>query len=111
MKLLIYIAGPYTKPDCVENTHKMIKVADELVSRGLCPVIPTLNLLWHIVTPRPPEFWYEYDLEILARCDAVLRLPGESVGADREVKEAHKLGIPVFDYIDHVFRRVSSEGA
>jgi hypothetical protein len=29
-------------------------------------------------------------------CDAILRLPGESAGADEEVKLAKELGKPVF---------------
>lgn len=94
---LIYIAGPYTHPDPVENTHDTIKVADRLVDTGLVtPVVPHVSLLWHIITPRPVDFWYEYDLALLARCDAVLRLPGSSSGADKEVELAYELQIPVF---------------
>lgn len=33
---------------------------------------------------------------VLERCDAVLRLPGESPGADREVHYAISLGKPVY---------------
>jgi len=40
------------------------------------------------------------DLEWLAKCDAVLRLPGESKGADIEKDYALSLGIPVFFSID-----------
>jgi hypothetical protein len=36
------------------------------------------------------------DFEWLKCCDAVLRLPGESTGADREVALAKELGIPVY---------------
>ena len=32
----------------------------------------------------------------LRRCDAVLRLPGKSPGADKEVKEAQALDMPVY---------------
>jgi hypothetical protein len=39
----------------------------------------------------------ELDLIWLPACDAVLRLPGESNGADIEVKEAQRLGLPVFN--------------
>jgi hypothetical protein len=94
---LVYIAAPYTRPDPVENTHLAIKVANELIDAGLVtPVVPHISLLWHLVTPRGLEFWYEYDLAILARCDAVYRLPGESTGADREVWFAEGRGLPVF---------------
>jgi hypothetical protein len=33
---------------------------------------------------------------LLARCDAVLRLPGESVGADQDVALARRRGLPVY---------------
>jgi hypothetical protein len=44
----------------------------------------------------------DYDLNWLAKCDAVLRLPGASSGADREVEYAQKLGIPVFYSIEEI---------
>jgi len=40
--------------------------------------------------------WLKVDFEFIRRCDAVLRLPGESVGAEAEIAEAKRLGIPVF---------------
>ncbi len=93
---LVYVAGPYTKPDPVENTHTTIRLASELVDEGLVtPVVPHLTLMWHLVMPRPLEFWYEYDVATLARCDAVYRMQGESHGADREVEFAEQNGIPV----------------
>jgi hypothetical protein len=52
-------------------------------------------LLWHAVMPKPPEFWYEYTMELMKRCDVVIRLHGFSEGADREVDMARKLGIEV----------------
>jgi nucleoside 2-deoxyribosyltransferase len=94
---LVYIAGPYTKPDPVENTTHVIALASELVDEGLItPLVPHLTLLWHLVRPRPLEFWYEYDVATLARCDALFRMPGESTGADREVEFARAHDIPVF---------------
>ena len=95
---LVYIVGPYTSPDPVENTHHTIEVAGRLIDEGfMTPVVPHLTLLWHLVQPREIDFWYEYDLAILVRCDAVLRLPGKSTGADREVAFAKREDIPVFE--------------
>jgi hypothetical protein len=92
----VYIAGPYVRPDPVENTHQTIKWADELQASGLITAyVPHLSLLWHIVVPHEPDYWYEYDLAILARCDALLRLPGESTGADNEVKFALEQNPPM----------------
>jgi Domain of unknown function (DUF4406) len=95
---LVYVAGPYTNPDPVENTNRTIHAVDALIERGLVtPVSPHLTLLWHLVKPRPLDFWYAYDLATLARCDAVYRLPGPSTGADREVEFAKANNIPVFE--------------
>jgi hypothetical protein len=33
---------------------------------------------------------------LLAHCDAVLRLPGESTGADQDVAIARERGLPVY---------------
>jgi len=94
---MVYVAAPYTRPDPVLNTHQLIGEVDAIVDEGVVtPIAPHLTLLWHLVKPRPLDFWYAYDLATLARCDAVLRLPGESTGADREVEFAKSRSIPVF---------------
>lgn len=94
---LVYVAGPYSRPDPVENTHQAIKKAAalEATERVTC-FVPHLSLLDHLVLPRPLEHWYEHDLATLIRCDAVFRLPGDSSGADDEVAFALERGIPVF---------------
>lgn len=104
---LVYIAGPYTSPDPIENTHTVIHIADGLYheSHGLLvPIIPHLTAFWHLVTPHPYEHWLKYDLQVMSRCDAVLRWPGESLGADGEVKAAIEQDIPVFHTIEGLYR-------
>lgn len=92
---LVYIAGPYSKPDPCENTHAAIEAANRITD--VCaPLIPHLSHFWHTMTPKPYKFWLALDLQYLARCDALLRLPGESAGADAEIVKAHDWGIPVF---------------
>lgn len=94
---LVYVAAPYTHPDPVENTHDAIKTADSLHASGLVTcVVPHLTLLWNMISPQPPDHWYAYDLALLARCDALLRLPGSSEGADEEVRFAEDRDIAVF---------------
>ena len=39
---------------------------------------------------------------LLQHCDAVLRLPGESTGADQDVAIARQRGIPVFTELDEI---------
>lgn len=96
---LVYVAGPYTRPDPPMNTHEAIRVAEALQDSGkVTCVVPHLTLLWQAIQPHADvEYWYEYDLAMLARCDALYRLAGESSGADNEVAFALSRGIPVFD--------------
>ena len=101
-KKRIYVAGPYAHPDPVINTRNAILAGEELVRRGYTPYIPHLNMLWHTVAPHEPDFWYAYDLEWLPCCQGLLRLPGASTGADREVEHAKVLGIPVYHSIEEL---------
>ena len=94
---LIYIAGPYTHPDPVRNTHRMVKIADALLRLHVTPIVPHLSMFWHLVRPKPYRKWLEYDLQLLARADVVLRVPGRSEGADVEVTHARQLRIPVLN--------------
>ena len=100
----VYIAGPYTKGDVGENVHTAIKVAEQVVNMGHTPFVPHLSHFWHLIRPRPYEFWLDYDLVWLRVCDVVLRYPGESLGADREVRVAEEAGIPVCHGIDEFYR-------
>jgi len=44
----------------------------------------------------------QWDFAWLRRCDAILRLPGHSPGADREMAAAAEQGIPAFGSVDAV---------
>jgi hypothetical protein len=92
----IYVSGPYTKGDPCENTHRAIIAGNAIFDAGHVPFVPHVSHFWHTVTPRPYEDWMKLDLAFLSACDAIVRLPGESSGADREVAEALRLGIPVY---------------
>lgn len=95
-KPLIYVAGPYTKGDVAMNVRTALEAGERLTARGLAVFIPHLTHFWHFAFPHPYEFWLAQDDQILYRCDAVLRIPGESSGADKEVATAGGLKIPVF---------------
>ena len=101
-KKKIYVAGPYTNGDVAENVHKAIKAANDLADLGFMPFLPHLTHFWHLQHQRPYKFWCELDNAFLPYCDALLRLPGESNGADAEVELAEKLGIPIFYSIKDV---------
>lgn len=91
----IYIASPYTNGDVAVNVRAQLKAADELMNMGFCPIVPLYSHFQHMFKPRPYEDWIAIDLAKLEMCDAVLRLPGYSPGADREVVHAMTLGLPV----------------
>jgi hypothetical protein len=97
----IYVSGPYSK-HMVEGTRNAILAAEKLRKMGHLPFVPHLSLLWDLICPSPYEEWIEYDLEWLAHCDAILRLPGESPGADREVQFAIETGKEVFYNIEEI---------
>jgi len=104
VKPLVYVAGPYSHPDPVDNTRKAIEFADRLWEEGkVVPFVPHLTLLWHFHKPHPVEVWYDLDLVFLARCDALYRMPGESTGADAEVAYAEEIGIPAFAHLGRLY--------
>lgn len=96
MRAKVYVAGPYTKGDVAVNVRNAIRAANDLADLGFAPFVPHFTHFWHMLHPRPYEFWLELDNQFLPHCDAVLRLPGESGGADKEVALARTLGLPVF---------------
>jgi len=98
----IYIAGPISKGDQFLNVRKAIDAAHEVSLMGLIPFIPHQNFLWHMFHPKPYEVWMDYDFDWIRRCDALLRIPGENSGSDREVAFASKLGLPIFLSLDQL---------
>jgi len=99
----IYIAGPYTKGDVAVNVREAILAADRLVEIGHTPYVPHLTHFWHLVSPKPYEFWLNLDMTILGYwAEAVLRLPGDSHGADGEVQQALANQIPVYYGIEEM---------
>lgn len=95
-KLYVYVAGPYTKPDPPINTKKAIDFGNWLLDHGHRPIVPHLSLFQHMQKERPWQEWLDIDFDMITRCcDVLIRLPGESSGADMEVQHARTLGMPV----------------
>lgn len=94
--MYVYISGPYSTGDQVENVRTAIKAADAVIRAGHIPFCPHLGHFHHLLCPHDYETWMRLDLAWVERCDAVIRLPGKSPGAEREVARAKELGIPVY---------------
>ena len=92
----VYIASPYTKGNMAVNVGVSLKAFDKLMKLGYAPYAPLLSHFVEINFPHPYNEWLDLDIEWLEVCDAVLRLPGESSGADKEVITANENDIPVF---------------
>lgn len=94
----VYVAGPITSSgNLLLNVRTALHVGTTLLKAGYAPYIPHLTCYWEIAAPEAftYEDWLGLDIEYLRTCDAVLRLEGESKGADREVVEATRHRIPV----------------
>lgn len=89
----IFISGPYSIGDIEANVKRACDLANTLINLGYAPFCPHL---FHYLPHQPYNKWLEIDNAFLEVCAAVIRIPGESVGSDREVQLAEKLGIPVF---------------
>lgn len=92
----IYLASPYTTGDVAVNVKVQLDAYNELLELGYAPFAPCMAHFNHMAHPQSYETWMKIDLEWLSVCDALLRLPGLSPGADREIKYAEEHKIPVF---------------
>lgn len=103
MKLKVYIASPYTKGDGGVNVKKQLEMFTLLSDAGFFPYAPLLTHFVHMHNPRPYRTWIEHDFIWVKTCDALIRLQGESAGADREIETAERYDIPVFREIDELY--------
>jgi len=92
----VYIASPYTIGDVAVNVATNLRMASDLISLGYCPFAPLLSHFQHMMFPQEYEIWLNLDFEWIKVCDCLLRLEGESNGADKEVEYAKSIKLPVF---------------
>ena len=114
--LLILIAGPYrsgTGDDPAKlatNLTRLEEAAWPLFRAGHVPMIgewvalPVLRAAGAsgVGDPLAAQVLYPTAQRLLAHCDAVLRLPGASTGADNDVAIAEERGLPVYYRIEDV---------
>src|SRR5947209_6345445 len=118
---LILIAGPYRSgtgddPDLMErNLRRLEEAAWPIFQAGHIPMIgewvalPVLRSAGvdSVSDPRAERVMYPTAQRLLEHCDAVLRLPGESTGADQDVAIARERGLPVYHEFDEIPRCVA----
>lgn len=103
----VYVAGPYSGRDNHGNHGFMVIEQNILNARAamktlveygygvFCP--HTHSAHFEVITPGVGiDYWYELDIHFLMICHAILRLPGKSGGADKEVELCNEWSIPVF---------------
>lgn len=98
---LIYIAGPYTAKTAAEvhaNIQDARRVADAVNRTPGCFAVTPHFLGSGIEDSLPPQGWYDGTMEVMLRCDAVVKTScwQMSVGAVAEVVKAEEHNIPVF---------------
>ena len=99
MKKRIYISGPLSIGDREENLHNAEVAYVDLGELGFAPMCPHWNSSVEnsdVFKEYTIDDWMSLDLPWVKVSDAVLRLPGESLGADLEVGFAKANGIIVF---------------
>lgn len=100
----VYLAGPISRGDQFLNCARAFREAARLMKAGHEPFVPHLSFATHMIAPQEYERWMQWDFVWLEQCEALVRLSGESPGADREVKHAEQLGIPVYEGVDEFLR-------
>jgi len=114
--MLILIAGPYasgTNGDLelmARNLKRLEEAAWPIFQAGHLPMIGEWVALPVLASagasgptdPLAAEVMYPTAERLLQHCDAVLRLPGDSRGADQDVAIAEARGIPVYYSLDEI---------
>lgn len=116
--MMILIAGPYASgtngdPELMRrNLKRLEQAAWPIFEAGHLPMIGEWVALPVLESagatgpgdPLAAQVMYPTAERLLQHCDAVLRLPGESRGADQDVAIARKRGIPVYTSLDEIPR-------
>jgi hypothetical protein len=114
--LMILIAGPYrsgTGDDPVllaENLRALEEAAWPIFRAGHVPMIGEWVALpvmrgagsTGVGDPVSQQVLYPTADRLLQHCDAVLRLPGASTGADQDVRIAEERGLPVYRRVEDI---------
>lgn len=111
MNEIIYIASPYshTDPAVVQSNFETVsKYCAQCVKNGevlISPITYGHTLLTFEEMPSSWEFWTNFCLSILVKCDRirVVKMDGwdKSAGVEGELSCARDHGIPI-EYVEHI---------
>ena len=119
-RTVVYISGPITNgggPVDIQAIGSAVSVGLDLIKEGYSVIMPQLTafcqkaladagIVWdpHGVNCGLSHYqWLSVDYALVDICDVVLRMPGQSKGADMEVTHATMFGKPV--HYDHMTLR------
>lgn len=114
--MLILIAGPVrsgTNGDDAlikQNLDAMTRVAAEVFEKGHTPVIGewlAMPLAESAGSKKIGDeisqvFLYPVAHRLIQHCDAILRLPGDSAGADNDVRIGRERGLTIYSTLDEI---------
>lgn len=96
----IYLSGPITHDgkQTFRRLHEAACLHSKLMKMGFAPFTPHLLAQADMSSDEPITYedWMIFDFAWIDKCDCVVRLPGESSGADREVSYALEHYKPVY---------------
>jgi hypothetical protein len=109
-RLWVMVSGPYgtgarSDVERAENLRTLNRAAVEVFRRGHVPIVG-INLALPMLEVAGPRAYDELILPLslaaAERCDVVLRIGGDSVGADAEVAAIAKRGGAIFRSVDEL---------
>ncbi len=114
--LMILISGPYmsgtngNEGAIAKNLKAMEDYALPIFEKGHLAVVGEW-IAWPVIrqaggdshsSEQFSQFQYPVAHRLLEKCDAVLRIPGESRGADIEMEKAKEMGKLIFTSLDEI---------
>jgi hypothetical protein len=103
---LVYLAAPYSHQYPIVTEHRvqqLLKADAAIIRKGFVTVTPLSKHFILNVGEKIPgdwEYWKNYSLTLLKRCDRlfILTLDGweQSTGVQGEIEEAKKNNIPIY---------------
>ncbi|HXC07529.1 MAG TPA: hypothetical protein VNV61_01265 [Steroidobacteraceae bacterium] len=118
--LMVLIAGPYLsgtdgdRQKISANRARLESFALPIYERGHLPMVgewmalPIIHAAGGRIEGDDVFKAYQYPVahRLLECCDAVLRIPGKSRGADLDVARARELGLPIYTDVAELPRRL-----